>query len=264
MEAEEHDNLDQWENDLANDVSSTEEVEVSSIVLEENEVNTTGSVEDASHASNTSASVGDTNHSSNADDSTGKARHASNGSDANSSVRNSGQSSGTNVSANSQVQPVPVHDLTLVENHAGHTSTNNVEAQQAINTSKQPPVSHEVTLNVAPKGKLEHARSFDFWIDDLYESQEAVLPKSDAGNFTIANVLFKLEANNDISSIQLPSFDGGPLSYTYFIDQFKIHIHEKVHLKHDTQMIQLRMLLKSKAERAISGLRSKGICMLQL
>ena len=259
MEAEEHDTLDQWENDLATDVSSIEEVEVSSIVLEENQVNTTGSVEDASHASNTSASVGDTNHSNNADDSIEKASHASNASDANSSVGNSGQSSGTNVSANSQVQPVSAQDLTLVENHAGHTSTNNVEAQQAIKTSKQPPVSHEVTLNVAPKGKLEHAHSFDFWIDDLFESQETVLSKSDAGNFTIANVLFKLEANNDISSRQLPSFDGGPLSYTDFIDQFKIHIHEKVHVKDATQMIQLRMLLKSEPERAISGLGLKGI-----
>ena len=237
VEAEVHNTLDQWENNLANDVSSIEEVEVSSIVLEENQVNTTGSVEDASHASNTSASVGDTNHSSNPDNSIGKASHASNASGANSSVGNSGQSSGTNVSANSKVQPVPVQDLTLVENHAAHTSTNNVEAQQAIKTSKQPPVSHEATLNVAPKGKPEHARSFDFWIDHLFESQETVLPKSNAGNFTTANVLFKLEANNDISSIKLPSFDGGPLSYTDFIDQFKIHIHEKVHLKDDTQMI---------------------------
>ena len=86
VEAEEHNTLDQWENNLANDVSSIEEVEVSSIVLEENQVNTTGSVEDASHASNTSASVGDTNHSSNADDSTGKASHASNASEANTVV----------------------------------------------------------------------------------------------------------------------------------------------------------------------------------
>ena len=152
-------------------------------------------------------------------------------------MRNSGQSSGTNLSANSQVQPVPGQDLTLVENHAGHTSTNNVEAQQAIKTSKQPPVSHEVTLNVAPKASWSMPAHLPFRIDNLFGSQETVLPKSDAGNFTTANVLFKLEANNDISSIQLPSFDGGPLSYTDFIDQFKIHIHEKVHLKDDTQMI---------------------------
>lgn len=87
VEAEEHDTLDQWENDLANDVFSIEEVEVSSIVL-----NTTDSVEEAlSRASNTSASMGDTNHSSDADDSIGEASHASNASDANSSVGNCGE-----------------------------------------------------------------------------------------------------------------------------------------------------------------------------
>ena len=76
LEAEEHDTLHQWENDLANDVSSIDKIQV----------NTTGFVEDASHASNTSASVGNTNHSSNADDSTGKASHASNASEANTVV----------------------------------------------------------------------------------------------------------------------------------------------------------------------------------
>ena len=166
LKAEEQDTLDQWENDLAYDVFSIEEeVEVSLIALEENQVNTSGSVEDASHASNTSGSVGDANHSSNADDSVGEAR----------------------------VQPDPAQNLTIVENHAGHTSSNNVEAQQTIQTSKQPPVSHQVALNVASKGKLEHARSFDFWIDDLLEFQETVLPKSGAGNVTIADALFKLE-----------------------------------------------------------------------
>ena len=203
VEAEEHDTLDQWENDLANDVFSIEEeVEVSLIALEQNQVNmsgsvgdsshasntsgsvgesshasnTSGSVGDTSHASNTSGSVGDANHSSDADDSVGEASHASNASDANSSVGNSVQSNGTNVSANSQVQPVPAQDLTIVENHAGHTSTNNVEAQQTIQTSKQPHVSHQVALNVASKGKLEHACSFDFWIDNLLEFKRQSFP----------------------------------------------------------------------------------------
>ena len=203
VEAEEHDTLDQWENDLANDVFSIEEeVEVSLIALEQNQVNmsgsvgdsshasntsgsvgesshasnTSGSVGDTSHASNTSGSVGDANHSSDADDSVGEASHASNASDANSSVGNSVQSNGTNVSANSQVQPVPAQDLTIVENHAGHTSANNVEAQQTIQTSKQPHVSHQVALNVASKGKLEHACSFDFWIDNLLEFKRQSFP----------------------------------------------------------------------------------------
>jgi len=43
------------------------------------------------------------------------------------------------------------------------------------------------------------------------------------------------------------------------MDQFKIHIHDKAHLKDDTQMIQLRMHVTGEAERAISGLGSNGI-----
>ena len=43
VEAEEHDTLDQWENDLANDVFSIEDkVEVSLITLEENQENPWG------------------------------------------------------------------------------------------------------------------------------------------------------------------------------------------------------------------------------
>ena len=72
MEAEEQDTLDQWENDLANDVFSIEEeVEVSLIALEQNQVNMSGSVGDSSHASNTSGSVGESSHASNTSGSVG-------------------------------------------------------------------------------------------------------------------------------------------------------------------------------------------------
>ena len=72
VEAEEHDTLDQWENDLANDVFSIEEeVEVSLITLEQNQVNMSGSVGDSSHASNTSGSVGESSHASNTSSSVG-------------------------------------------------------------------------------------------------------------------------------------------------------------------------------------------------
>ena len=79
VEAEEHDTLDQWENDLANDVFSIEEeVEVSLITLEQNQVNMSGSVGDSSHASNTSGSVGESSHASNTSGSVGESSHASN------------------------------------------------------------------------------------------------------------------------------------------------------------------------------------------
>ena len=97
---------------------------------------------------------------------------------------------------------------------------------------------------------------FDSWIDDLVEFQETVLPAAVTTNLTIAEALLKLEANKDIPSITIPDFDGDPLSYTDFVDHFKIHIHNKTHLTDDARMIQLRMRIKDAAERALAGLDS--------
>ena len=44
-----------------------------------------------------------------------------------------------------------------------------------------------------------------------------------------------------------------------FVEQFRIHIHDKSHLKDDTQMVQLRMHVTGEAEHTISGLGSQGI-----
>ncbi|KAJ7358762.1 hypothetical protein OS493_021539 [Desmophyllum pertusum] len=290
VEEDEHNTLDQWENDLTDDVFSIEEeVETSLIALQGNQVNPSGSVEDASHASNPSGSVEDASHASNASGSVEDASHASNASGsvedashasiASGSAGNTGQASGANVSASNQVQTSHSHDLPVNENHAdnsseltvgeghasghaGHASISHGEAlgsEQTLQTSGQPSQAQQVALQLAPKPKLETQRSFDSWIDNLVEFQETVLPMSDAGNITIADALFKLEANKDIPAIQLPSFDGDALSYTDFIDQFKIHIHDKGHLKDDTRMVQLRMHVKGEAARVISGLGSNGI-----
>ena len=60
VEEDEHDTLDQWENDLANNVFSIEEeVEVSLTALEGNQANTSGSGDNTGHASNTSGSMGE-------------------------------------------------------------------------------------------------------------------------------------------------------------------------------------------------------------
>ena len=99
---------------------------------------------------------------------------------------------------------------------------------------------------------------FDAWIDDLVEFHDTALPSTIA-NITIADAQLKLEANKDILSITLPECDWDPLSYMDFVDHFKIHIHDKLYLTDDEQMIQLRMLIKGEAERALASLGLKGI-----
>ncbi|CAB4031847.1 Hypothetical predicted protein [Paramuricea clavata] len=99
---------------------------------------------------------------------------------------------------------------------------------------------------------------FDAWLDDLVEFKETVLPKS-SQSVSVADPLYKLEASKDIPTIKLPKFSGNALFYADFIDRFKIHIHDKPHLTDDMRMIQLKMHVTGDAERAISGLGSKGV-----
>jgi hypothetical protein len=98
------------------------------------------------------------------------------------------------------------------------------------------------------------------WIDELTEFEETkITSKVDSSQVSIEDALMKLEAKRDIPNVILSKFSGDTLGYTYFIDRFMIHIHDKSHLTDDTRMIQLKMHVSHDAERAISGLGSKGI-----
>ncbi|XP_028395735.1 uncharacterized protein LOC114519763 [Dendronephthya gigantea] len=102
--------------------------------------------------------------------------------------------------------------------------------------------------------------TFDSWIDELKEFEETKVTLTDDGSqMSIADALLKLEASRDIPNVTLTKFSGNPLDYADFIDRFKIHIHDKPHLTDDMRMIQLKMHVSGDAERAISGLSSKGV-----
>ena len=50
---------------------------------------------------------------------------------------------------------------------------------------------------------------------------------------SVAVALYKLEASKDIPILKLTAFNGNPLRYVEFIEQFKIRIHNKCHLTDD-------------------------------
>ena len=127
--------MDQWENDLANDVFSIEEeVEGSLIALEDNQaqVNTAG----AEMVLKKSVVMQVTQ--------VKKPRvtgHAV-----------TGQAGGSNTLSSSQVQTSPSLDLTVTENHASKTFTSHSNAQLASQMSGEASV-----FNLAPKSELENA-----------------------------------------------------------------------------------------------------------
>ena len=76
---------------------------------------------------------------------------------------------------------------------------------------------------------------------------------------SVADALYKLEASKDIPILKLTAFNGNPLHYVEFIEQFKIRIHDERHLTDDMRMVQLKMHVTGNAVRTISGLGSQGI-----
>jgi len=124
---------------------------------------------------------------------------------------------------------------------------------EGISSSRQPMVTRS---GVIQSSKI--ACPVDVWISDLVEFEETRL-SSAVHEMSITDALYKLEASKDIPIIKLVPFNGSPLRYVEFIEQFRIHIHDKPHLKDDTRMVQLRMHVTGEAERTISGLGSQGI-----
>ena len=124
----------------------------------------------------------------------------------------------------------------------------------STSTSKEHQQSPPVECSLAGE-----TSSFDHWIDELTEFEETkIAPKVGGAQVSIEDALIKLEANRDIPNVIQSKFSGDPLGYADFIDRFKIHIHDKPHLTDDVRMIQLKMHTTDDAERAISGLGSKG------
>lgn len=76
---------------------------------------------------------------------------------------------------------------------------------------------------------------------------------------SVAEALYKLEASKNIPILKLTAFNGNPLRNVEFIEQIKIHIHDKRHLTDDMRMVQLKMHVTGDVARTISGLGSQGI-----
>ena len=160
---------------------------------------------------------------------------------------------------------IPAETATL-PNNEDNTNPEN-QARETSATAEQLneiPVLEEPndTFNLNPIVTTSHTTispvPFDAWIDNLVEFKETILNESPQ-SLSVADALYKLEASRDIPTIQLLKFNGSPLSYADFVDQFKIHIHDKSHLTDDMRMMQLKMHLTGDAECAISGLGSKGV-----
>ena len=261
VDEEEFDGLDQWEHELTDDVFSIEE-EVENALTSKTKKTQENPVIDLTakgHQSNeadnltgSSKNQGDTS-----DNLVGGSNHQDQATSSLTESSNNQAKVGDSVAGGSEHESNTSDNLASTGDEVQEESTNGHASKVTKSGGKDetsPVCSPVTTVTTVAKSV-----PFDAWIDDLVEFQETVLPAAVTTNLTIAEALLKLEANKDIPSITIPDFNGDPLSYTDFLDHFKIHIHDKTHLTDDARMIQLCMRNKGEAERALAGLGSKGI-----
>ena len=259
MDEEEFDGLDQWEHELTDDVFSIEEEVENALAPKTKKTTQENTVIDLTtkgHQSNEADNLtGSSKNQGNASENlVGGSNHKDQATNSSTEGLNHQAQAGDSIAGGSNHENNDSDNLASTGDEVQQEeSTNDHASKVSMSGSK------DVTSLVrSPITTAAKSSPFDAWIDNLVEFQETVLPAAVTTNLTIAEALLKLEASKDIPSITIPDFDGDPLSYTDFVDHFKIHIHDKTHLTDDVRMIQLRMRIKGEAERALAGLGSKG------
>jgi hypothetical protein len=97
------------------------------------------------------------------------------------------------------------------------------------------------------------AASLDSWIDDLVVGVETAESSSRISR-DLGEALAKLEMERDLPRIELPTFDGSPLTWPRFIEQFYVQVHSRIGLNDSRRMDLLQSHVRGEAKRLIEGL----------
>ena len=101
---------------------------------------------------------------------------------------------------------------------------------------------------------VEASRPVDAWIDDLVPGMEtAVLSPSVTSN-DLALTVARLELDRDLPKVELPSFDGTPIMWPRFVEQFYIHVHSRGGLSDARRIEILQSHVTGDAKKLIHGL----------
>ena len=97
----------------------------------------------------------------------------------------------------------------------------------------------------------------DAWIDDLVVGRETS-QSSPAANSDIHQMIARLEIDRDLPKVELPVFDGSPLAWPRFVEQFFVQVHSRPGLNDSRRMDLLQSHVKGDAKQIIHGLGYSG------
>ena len=118
-------------------------------------------------------------------------------------------------------------------------------------TSSSSSPSQANTAPVQPKSGM------DEWIDELVIGSETKLP-SNSSSHELAQVIARLEMQQDLPKVDIPKFDGSPILWPRFVEQFFVHVHSRPGLSDSRRMDLLQSHVTGEAKQLIQGLGYSG------
>ena len=141
-----------------------------------------------------------------------------------------------------------------------HTSTDQSQSESKFPSGPADVATEQVQSPAArfdplqtSKGPQVPAKPIDAWIDELEIGAETArsTPTSPSD---LGEALARLEMGRDLPRIELPVFDGSPLTWPRFVEQFHAQVHSRCGLDDTRRMDLLQSHVKGEAKRLIEGL----------
>ena len=170
--------------------------------------------------------------------------------------------SSVNLNSPSTSGPVaPVLPPESSEQQIAPGSSGSSQAQQPESQmSRSLPQSNDATTSQTgdPLTGRPDRRPLDAWIDDLEVGVETFNPANVSTNEDLPQIIARLELDRDLPKVALPVFDGSPLLWPRFIEQFYTQVHSRPGLNDTRRMDRLQSHVSADAKRLIQGLGYSG------
>ncbi|XP_064643076.1 uncharacterized protein LOC135497244 [Lineus longissimus] len=115
-----------------------------------------------------------------------------------------------------------------------------------------------------PDVNLPLATPIDAWIDALIPGQETVVPEKSMSNQGASDhliaALVKLESDRGLPATQIPIFDGSPLLWPKFVEQFHTQVHSKPGINDARRRDLLQSHVSGVAQQMVRGIGYSGRC----
>ena len=110
---------------------------------------------------------------------------------------------------------------------------------------------HDISLNPSASPYVPSAnvniRPIDAWIDDLVPGVETTIQFSASND--LQTTFARLELDRDLPKVDLLTFDGSPLMWPRFVEQFFIHVHSRPGLNDCRKLEILQSHVKGEAKK---------------